>query len=126
MVVSRPLTQDDIPILQSALDKSLHPNQKAEHYVGDNKYCEVYEDEIGPIGILRYTKTLRLCATWVNNEDRQRNAASIIQAIADATEKAKANGFTEVIFQSDSPAYAKFCIDKLGFVESHGEFIKYV
>ena len=126
MVNSRPLTEEDLPILQSALDKSPHPDQRVEHYIGDNKYCEVYEDESGPIGVLRYTKTLRLCATWVNNEDRARNAQSIIQAVEDAIGKAKANGFTEIAFQSDSPSYAKFCTDKLGFLESRGEFIKYV
>ena len=125
-MTNRPLTQDDLPMLQMALDKSPHQDQRVEHYVGENKYCEIYEDESGPIGILRYTKTLRLCAAWVNNEDRARNAASIIQAIEDAVVKAKANGFTEIVFQSDSPTYAKFCIDKLGFQESHGEFIKYV
>jgi hypothetical protein len=126
MVNSRPLIEDDLPTLQSALENSPHPDQKVEHYVGDNKYCEIYSDESGPIGILRYTKTLRLCATWVNNEDRARNAASIIQAVEDAIAKAKANGFSEIIFQTDSPSYAKFCVDKLGFLESRGEFIKYV
>jgi hypothetical protein len=126
MVNSRPLTEEDLPVLQSALEKSPHPDQKVEHYVGDNKHCEVYEDKSGPIGILRYTKTLRLCATWINNEDRARNAASIIQAVEDASVKAKANGFTEIIFQSDSPSYAKFCTDKLGFQESRGEYVKFV
>jgi hypothetical protein len=126
MVTNRPLAQEDLSILQSALEKSPHPDQKVEHYVGANKYSEIYSDESGAIGILRYTKTLRLCATWVDNEDRARNAQSIIQAVEDAVVKAKANGFNEIIFQTDSPSYAKFCVNKLGFLESRGEFIKFI
>jgi hypothetical protein len=124
---SRPLTVYDVQALQDALDANeIHPGQKAEYYTNDKGYTEVYEDEFGPIGFLRYSKSLRLNTVWCDNGDRKRNGASIIQAISDAVEKAKSAGFTEIIFQTDTPALARFCTERLGFTESKGEFIKYV
>jgi hypothetical protein len=127
MITNRPLESTDVPMLQKALDaNTFHPGEKPEWYTGENMYSEVYEDEQGPIGVLRYTKTLRLVTVWCDQNDKQRNAASIIQAIADATEKAIAAGFTEIIFKTNNSALAAFCTGKLGFVESAGEFTKFV
>jgi hypothetical protein len=125
-ITSRPLEQEDLGMLKRALDQDTYEHADAAQYTQDGAYSEVYEDEQGPIGVLRYTKTLRLLTVWCDNKDRVRNAASITQAITDAVAKAKASGFTDIIFNTQSPTLAKFCIDKLGFDESKGEYVKYV
>lgn len=125
MITNRPLAGTDVPMLQKALDNNeFHPGQKAEWYTGPNMYSTVYEDEQGPIGILRYTKTLRLCTVWVDNADHTRNGASIMQAIEDSVKLAEADGFTEIIFKTNSKLLAHFCVSKLGFEESQGEYRK--
>jgi hypothetical protein len=117
MVTSRPLIEEDLPMLQTALDNNkFHPGQKVDAFIAQNMYSEVYSDDQGPIGILRYTKSLRLVTCWLDNDDRERNAASVIQAISDAKEKAKANGFTEILFSTNSVKLKAFC-ETLGFKE---------
>jgi hypothetical protein len=115
----------DVPFLQRALDQDTFEHATAKQYTMDGAYSEVYEDEQGPIAILRYTKTLRLVGVWCDNMDFRRNALATIKAIEDATAKAKASGFTDIIFTTESPTLAKFC-KKLGFVESHGQYVKQV
>ena|ERR1035437_8991057 len=125
-ITSRPLEQADLDMLQRALDHDEFEHADVSAYTKNTAYSEVYEDEVGPIGVLRYTKTLRLMTVWCDNKDRVRNAASVIKAINDAVAKAKASGFTDIIFNTQSPTLAKFCITKLGFEESKGEYVKYV
>lgn len=127
MITSRPLAGTDIPMLQTALDNNkFHPGQKVEWYTGQNMFSKVYEDEQGPIGVLRYTKSLRLCTVWVDNDDRIRNGASIMQAIEDSVKLAEADGFSEILFKTNSKLLANFCVSKLGFEESQGEYRKEV
>lgn len=121
----RPLGESDLPMLQKALDQDTFEHADAKQYTMDNSFSEVYEDEAGPIGVLRYTKTLRLTTVWYDNHDRKRNAASVIQAISDAVTKAKASGFTEIVFNTESPTLAAFC-QTLGFAESKGEYVLHV
>lgn len=126
MITNRPLEFLDLPLLQRALDQDTFEHASTADYTQDGAYSEVYEDEVGPIGVLRYTKTLRLMTVWVDNNDKERNAASVIQAISDAVVKAKASGFSEIVFNTQSPTLAAFCTHKLGFQESNGEYIKQI
>lgn len=125
-ITSRPLELLDLDMLQRALDQDNYEHAEVKNYTMDKAASYVYEDEKGPIGVLRYTKTLRLVTVWCDNKDRVRNAASIIKAISDAVAKAKASGFTDIIFNTQSPLLAKFCCERLGFEENKGEYIKYV
>jgi hypothetical protein len=116
VITSRPLQPEDTETLQKALDQNeFHPGQKTEYYTNVG-VTDVYEDSQGPIGFLRYTKTLRLCTVWVDNNDRQRNGASVIQAIKDAVEKAKANGYSDILFSTNSAKLKAFS-ETLGFTE---------
>ena len=118
MISNRPLEENDLPTLQKALDNNeFHPGQTVSDYVGVGKHTIVYEDEQGPVGYLRYTKTLRLVVTWTDNKDEKRNAESIIAAVNDSVKLAKGNGFTEIIFESESPKVIAFC-KLLGFQRS--------
>jgi len=89
----------------------------------------VYEDERGPIGVLRYTKEsdrLQLVTVWCANADRKRNAASVIVAIADTVRLARESGYKEIVFSTQSPSLARFCIDRLGFEEDKGEYVLHI
>lgn len=122
-MINRPLEVTDLDMLQKAMDvNKFHPGQKAESYAGKHMQSFVYEDDTGPIGVLQCTKTLRLRTIWCNNDDHARNGPSVMQAIADSVKRAEASGFTEIIFQTDSPLLANFCTKKLGFEESRGEY----
>lgn len=121
MINRRPMAGTDLPVLQAALDQNtFHPNQKTEYYTGKKMYTEIYSDEQGPIGFLRYTKSLRLCTVWCDNGDRVRNGASIMQAIKNSVNIALADGFTEILFETNSPLLEKFCTSKLGFDRAEG------
>lgn len=127
MITSRPVEERDLETIQKACDAStFHSGLMPEHYVGDRKYAEIYEDGNGPIGVLSYTKTLRLCVAWCDENDRSRNAKAIIVALKNAVEKAKAAGFTEIIFETKNEKLANFCTKVMGFQASAGEYVLYV
>jgi hypothetical protein len=123
----RPLEVKDLPMLQEAMDNdTLRPGQSVSEYAGKHMESFVYEDDAGPVGVLRYTKALRLCTVWCDAEDRRRNGATLMSGIEEVVRLAESNGFTEIILQTDSPLMAKFCTDKLGFEESRGEYVRHV
>src|ERR1019366_3987997 len=58
MITNRPLEEKDIPMLEKALDQDTFEHCEAKNYTMDHARSVVYEDEKGPVGVLRYTKTL--------------------------------------------------------------------
>jgi len=124
-IISRPLEPNDFDMLKRSLDADEYEHASPDQYAQKGSSSEVYEDDAGPICILRYTKTLRIVAVWCNNSDKLRNAKSAFKAFADTVSKAKANGYSDIIFNTESPTLAKFCV-KLGFEKSDGQYVKYV
>jgi hypothetical protein len=129
-MTSRPLVVADLPMLQRALDQDEYEHLEVKHFTMDSAYSVVYEDEIGPIGILRYTREsknrLRLVTVWCDNADKKRNADSVIQAITDTVRLARQSLYKEIVFCTQSPSLARFCIDRLGFEKDKGEYVLYV
>ena len=125
-ITHRPLELLDLPMLQRALDQDEYEHCEVKDYTRDGAYSEVYEDDEGPIGVLRCTKTLRLVCTWCKNDDSRRNAAVTIEAIRVAVENAKTSGYTDIIFNTESPKLARFCTEVLGFEESQGQYVKQI
>ncbi len=127
---SRPLANSDLPMLQCALDQDEYDHLGVLNFTMDSAYSVVYEDSVGPIGILRYTKDddgrLRLVTVWCNNKDKWRNSKSIIVAVADTIQLAKAGGYNDIVFFTESPSLARFCMDKLGFKEEKGEYVLHI
>jgi hypothetical protein len=127
---SRPLGVADLPMLQRALDQDEYEHLEVENFTMDSTYSVVYEDERGPIGILRYTRDpegrLRLVTVWCDNADKTRNGKSIVVAIADTVHLARTGGYKEIVFMTKNPLLAKFCVTKLGFSESKGEYVLYI
>ena len=126
MITNRPLESKDIPMLKQALDQDTFEHCQSGEYTMDHAYSVVYEDEKGPIGVLRYTKTLRLVCVFCDNNDKERNAAGAAQAVIDAVAQAKANGFTEILCETESPLLKKFYVEKLGFKEAGNTLVLHV
>jgi hypothetical protein len=112
-------------MLKAALDQDTFEHCQPGEYLMQGAYSVVYEDEQGPIGVLRYTKTLRLVAVWCDNADKRRNAASAVQAVKDAVAQAKANGYTDVVCQTDCEPLKKFYVTQLGFKEAGKTLVLY-
>ncbi len=129
-MTSRPLGVADLPMLQRALDQDEYEHLEVPDFTMDSAYSVVYEDEHGPIGILRYTKDsdgrLRLVTVWCENTDKQRNGKSIVVAIADTVQLARTSGYKAIVFETENLALAKFCIDKLGFKKNKGGYVLYI
>ena len=124
-MTSRPLEEKDLPMLKAALDQDTFEHCHPNEYIMEGAYSVVYEDEQGPIGVLRYTKTLRLVAVWCDNADKGRNAASAVQAVKDAVEQAKANGYTDIVCQTDSESLKRFYVTQLGFKDAGRTLVLY-
>jgi hypothetical protein len=129
-MTSRPLGVADLPMLQRALDQDEYEHLGSKNFTMDSAYSIVYEDEVGPIGILRYTRDsdgrLRLVTVWCDNADKQRNGKSVVVAITDTVRLARQGGYKEIVFCTQSPSLARFCIDRLGFEEDKGEYVLHV
>ena len=113
-MTSRPLGVSDLPMLQRALDQDEYEHLGTKNFTMDNSFSEVYEDEKGPIGVLRCTKTIRMVCVWCDNDARNRNAASVVQAVSEVVRRARAAGFTDIIFETESPNLKRFC-EIMGF-----------
>jgi hypothetical protein len=122
------MTAHDYPVLQAAIDReSLHPgNWEVGDFVHTSespKVCTVIEDSQGPIVFVRFTKTLRIGCVWNDSADNHRNGRAIIFGIHDAVRMARANGFNEIIIQSDHEKLATFLTTVLKMKQSGSEFI---
>ncbi len=129
-MTSRPLGVADLPMLQRALDQDEYEHLEVPNFTMDSAYSVVYEDERGPIGILRYTRDqddrLRLVTVWCDNADSHRNGKSIVVAIADTVRLAKTGGYKEIVFFTENPSLARFCIDRLGFEKDKGDYVLHI
>jgi hypothetical protein len=95
--------------------------------IPDPRYItNVYEDERGPIMFVRGTKSLRLDIQFVDNADSERNAEAMLGDFEQFAAKARANGFTEIVFCSNSPGLRAFCRRRFKFREVDGELRKFL
>lgn len=127
MITDRLLREDDLALLEFSLDKDEHhKGTPPEFFVQPGTITKVYEDEHGPVLFVRGAKALRLDIQYVDNDDTERNKAAMLAGFDGLVEKARENGFTEVIFNTNSRALRIFCKRNFGFVESDGELRKYI
>jgi hypothetical protein len=132
---TRALIEQDHPALQAAIDSdTFHPGEwSVDDFIQDSlsenpqhkipKVCTVVEDSQGPIIFVRFTKTLRICCVWNDEADNHRNARALVFGMRDAVKMARANGFTEIIVQSDHKKLATFLTEVLKMKQSGSEFL---
>lgn len=125
-MLSRSLSKEDIPFLDFTLEGDTeHPGLKSSFFQQEGTLTNVYEEEgYGPVCYVRGCAVLRLDIHYCNNQDARRNMKTMLEGFPLLAQKARDNGFSEVVFQSDSPLLRSFCIKRLGFVESAGEMRK--
>lgn len=122
MIQDRWLEPSDEPILTASIEADEHhKGTPASFFAAPGTISKVYEDEDGPICFVRGSKALRLVVQFKDNSDSKRNLKAILAGIPDIAEKAKQNGFTEIVFDTANPALAGFCKKRFGFVEHEGE-----
>lgn len=125
MTQDRWIEPDDMTLLEVSLERDPHHvGTSPEFFLQPGTVCKVYSDEIGPVLYARASKTLRLDLQYVDNNDRKRNMRVMIDGLSKLEETARANGFTEVIFQTNHDLLMKFCTRHLGFFASEGELRK--
>lgn len=125
MITDRMFENTDLPLLETSLafDKH-HTTTKPEFFTQEGTVCKVYEDENGPILFVKGTPVLRLDIQYVSNEDFERNKQAMLDGFPELVKRARANGFKEIMFQSDVRALKIFCKRNFGFTESSGELRK--
>lgn len=127
MILSRYIEEEDRSVLSDSLSKDeYHKNTEADFFYRIGTACSVYEEDGKPIMFMRGTKAVRLDIQFVDNSDLKSNLKALIAAFETFVPNAKANGFTEMIFNSNSPRLIAFCKRRFGFHEVDGELRAFI
>lgn len=125
MITDRFIELQDLNLLQLSLaDDIYHHGTTVDFFTAPGSVCKVYEDEEAPIMFVRGAKALRVDIQYMDNTDVRRNMKCMLAGFPPLVEKAKENGFTEIIFNSDHQLLREFCVRRLGFIPSSGELRK--
>lgn len=118
----RELEQKDHQLLEDSLEADeFHKGVTLDAFTKEGIVSRIVEDGSGPIAAYRLSKVLRLDTQFFDNGDIQRNRQAIFNSIPEVLAVARANGFQEVIFQSDNNLLKKFMRKHFQFEESDGE-----
>ena len=127
MIIRQFDPEHDLGDLEKAIaEDQFHPGEwKTTHFTTDStdktvKFVNVVEDDRGPVGFVRYTKTLRVSCVWCDADNAMRNARALVLFFRDTVDQARANGFTEIVTQTKHPKLAKFLTRIIGMSE-HGD-----
>lgn len=127
MVTDRFIEPSDMSTLAISLAKDeQHKGTEPEFFTQIGSVCKVYEDELGPILFARGSKALRLDLQYVDNTDTKRNMKAMLEGFDVLADNARRHGFSEIIFNTNSPMMKRFCIKRFGFVESSSELRKFL
>ena len=124
-LTDRWIEPQDVPLLELCLERDPHHvGTKVEFFFRPGTVTKVYEDEEGPVLFLRGEgielkegKILRVDVQYVDNEANERNRMAMLDGFPSLAEKAKANGFTQILFFTNVRALSIFCKRELGFKE---------
>jgi hypothetical protein len=123
--MDRWITEGDKTVLEESLKKDRHHQKTTpDFFYEPGSFCKVYETD-KPILFLRATKALRLDIQFVDNTDFENNRKIMLEEFPIFVENCKKAGFTELIFETDSPLLKRFCIQKLKFDEVQTSTLRY-
>lgn len=109
MVTSRRIEETDRVSIDEALTRDqYHPGTKSDVFFLDNVVTNVYEDEAGPIMLVRASRSLRIDMMFFENVDVVRNKAAMLAGFQKLVDGVKAAGFTEITTSTNSPSLLKF------------------
>jgi hypothetical protein len=125
MISERVIAVDDLELVSGLMKNDpYHKHIDPEFMYQEGGITNVYSDEKGPVLFVRASKTLRLFVQF--SEDKERNGKALIETLPLMVEKAKASGYTELIFSTTNPALSRFCCKHLGFTQSDNEMRKVI
>lgn len=125
MITSRLLEEKDLPMLTDSLATSeFHKDTDTSFFTKEGTISNVYELDNEPILVVRACKSLRLDIEFLDNNDVQRNREVMLEGLPLLAEQAKANGFTELYFDTKNPLLKRFCEKRLGFKTVDGDTLR--
>ena len=126
-MIVRPLTEEDRQILESSIEKDEYHKDKmtSDFFYDKRAISTVYQIDEKPVMYVKGSTALRLDIQFCDNSDR-RNNAEALKKLSEIIDTAKNNGFSELIFNTDSPLLKAFCCKHFGFSEVSGELRKYL
>lgn len=125
MVTDRMYEDADYDLLDLSLSRDEHhTTTKPEFFTEPGTVCKVYGDEQGPILFVKGSPVLRLDIQYVSNDDVERNKKAMLEGFPALEQKARENGFKEIVFQTNSRALAIFCRREFKFERYDGELRK--
>lgn len=121
------ITPEDYTTLELSLaGDSYHTHTAPEFFYASGSFCKVYEDSEGPILFLRGTKSLRIDIQFLDNGNLERNGNALKEGFLPFVEGCKKAGFTELVFNTDSPLLRRFCKNVLKFEDVEGKELRYL
>ena len=123
----RILEENDRHALQSSIaaDKYHRDTTTLDFFYDKRSICHVYENEYRPIMFVKGSSVLRLDIQFVCNDDKINNAEALYE-LSKIVETAKASGYVELVFCTNSDSLKNFCIKHFGFVSVEGELRRYL
>lgn len=121
-VTDRSLTPEDLPLLAESLARDeYHQGTTPEFFIQPGTVCNTYSDDSGPVCFVRGSKALRLDLLFTNNNDVARNLNALLNGVSRLADKARENGFKELVVCTNNPTLASIACNGFGFVEQAGE-----
>jgi hypothetical protein len=123
---SRLVTEGDRAMLESWIQaEPSHPNNTPDFYVNPPKGIAtcIYEDGNGPVIAARYTPILRIDFDFNPDASPERVKALMQAEFPNVVKQAKAQGFSELLFESTSAPLIAFC-KKLGYVAGPDTYVR--
>jgi hypothetical protein len=122
MIHDRSISSDDLSLIASAIEADEQSKRPAEFFTEPGSVANIYEDETGPLVVIRGIKSLRLDAQILTTE-RAQGRAAIALGVSRLAKKARENGFKEIVFRTDAKDIADLALG-FGFVAQDGEYRK--
>jgi hypothetical protein len=125
MVTERLLEEKDLEILDASLkDDEYHKTTPISFFTEYGTLSKVYELDGDPVLVVRASKSLRIDVQYLSNTDYKRNKQVMLEGFPSLVQRAKENGFLEIIFDTDSPLLKRFCERELGFIAVEGNVLR--
>lgn len=127
MIIDRLLQESDESILADSLAKDeFHTSTPIGFFTEPGTLTKAYELDGETILYARACKVLRLDLQFVDNKAALKNIKVMLEGFPEIVDRARENGFKEVVFNTSSPLLKRFCTRKLGFTVVEGDELRRV
>ena len=132
-LTDRWIEPQDVSLLELCLERDPHHvGTRVEFFYRPGTVTKVYEDDEGVVLFIRGEglelpegNVLRVDVQYVSNEPSERNRMAMLDGFPKLADKARACGFSEILFYTNVRALSIFCQRNFGFKEvAKGELRK--